>query len=392
MVQFTEFNRSKFYRPMYGQYKGWYFPYGRYSDLRIGDIREQQNLVGNGYNSYVENFATLLGHHWEDIEDEKKYSPYKEKLVTLHTYDSDNDSKSYGHGIVLRVFNLDQEIAEVHGDEKLAYQNIINTFVSDSSFYRSCDTFAPYSAIETSTYAENSIGDDSPTLFKKHITIFANKRAYKFLFYVDQEVKRPFNINTFDFLDSEFVEIAEKLDLHSYTEWQEQESDYLNNLNIKCCIYIALYLLCIIGAISFAYRYFKNIGNVNVKAALTTRILSYINFAVFGIVGLCFIIAFCSIKEEFIHDIYRYRFSAFIDDDAAASSVLCYGAAFILLIIPTNIFYIKSYTQPKPKDRLTKTNHSVLYWVVRPFVLVSKFFSKSTKAIRDEYNKQISDK
>ena len=88
---------------------------------------------------------------------------------------------------------------------------------------------------------------------------------------------------------------------------------------------------------------------------------------------------------------YSYRFEAFINDEYAATSVLCYLAYFLLLITPTNRFYIKSYTQPKPKKVSTKPKRGLLYWLVRPSVLISKFFSKSTKAIRDEYNKQISD-
>lgn len=84
---------------------------------------------------------------------------------------------------------------------------------------------------------------------------------------------------------------------------------------------------------------------------------------------------------------YHYRFNAYINDEYAATSVLCYGAYFLLLIVPTNRFYIKSYTQPKPKQETSKAKRGILYWIVRPLVILSKIF----KAIRDEYNKQISD-
>ena len=342
------------------------------------------------YNS--EHTPILLSRYWEELPNENPDEPYKSVLSTFHTYDSDRNSKLYGLGIVLRVYDLDDEIAQSGKDEKEVYKNIVNSFVSDSSFYQRSENFAPYIAIETQPYLTISGENYSSSIFKKHITIFANNRAYELNFYADQKVERPDSINTFDFLDSEFLNVAKQLDLHSYKDWQEQESQYNSNLKTKCAIFVGLYLLCIIGAISFAFRYYRNIGSVNPKAAKITTVLSFINFVTFALLGLSFIAAFCSIQHEYISEIYQYRFSAFINDDSAATSVLCYGAYFLLLIIPTNRFYIKSYTQPKPKDSAPKSKRGFLYWLVRPFVLLSKFFSKSTKAIKDEYNKQLSDK
>lgn len=388
MVSFTDFNRDRFYRPMYGQYKGWYFPNGYYSDLRIGDIRDKVEIDNRRHFIHTPIF---MGRHWEELPNEEPDEPYNHILHAFHTYDSDNSSKSFGRGIILRVYDLDNEIADSQGNEKSVYQRITNSFVSDSSFFQLSNNFAPYTAIETATYATISVGDDSPTLFKKHLTIFANNRAYELNFYVDQEVERPADSNTFDFLDAEFIKDAKELDFHSYNEWKEQESQYLINLKFKCGIFILLYIFCIIGAIYFAVRYYKNIGNVNLKAAKITRVLSFINFATFPILGISFVAAFCSIHHEYISEIYQYRFSAYINDEYAATSVLCYGAYFLLLIIPTNKFYIKSYTQIIPKKSTTKPKHSLIYWLVRPFVLISKFFSKCTKAIREEYHNQISD-
>ncbi|MBD5296961.1 MAG: hypothetical protein HDS21_02640 [Bacteroides sp.] len=389
MVCFTDFSRERFYRPMYGQYKGWYFPNGRYSDLRIGNIRDKEEVDDNWNTIHT---PILMGHNWEELPYEEPDSPYKRILSTFHTYNYDKASELYGRGIVLRVYDLDEEIENSHGREKSVYKGIINSFVNDSSFYRISNNFAPYSAIETRTYGRISTVDDTPIVFQKHITIFANNRAYELNFYVDQHVDRPSDTNTFDYLDAEFLKTAKELDLNSYEEWKEQESQYLNNLKTKCAIFIGLYLLCIVGAISFAYRYYRNIGNINPKAAKITNVLSLVNFITFALLGLGFIAAFCSIHYEYIEEMYQYRFSAYIDDEYAATSVLCYGAYFLLLIIPTNRFYIRSYTQPKQKKLKPKAKHGILYWLVRPVVLISKLFSKSTKAIRDEYNKQISEK
>lgn len=391
MVSITEIDRDRFYRPMYGQYKGWYFPNGRYSDLRIGDIRDETGIERRGLGNRITHTPVLMGRNWEEIPSEEPEFPFTRVLNSFHSYDSDTNSQTYGRGIVMRIYDLDNEITDSQGNEDSVYNSIMSNFVSDSSFYKISTNFAPYSAIETATHATISPGSDNPTLFKKHLTIFANNRAYELNFYVDKEVNRPSDTNTFDYLDAEFTEVAKKLDLHSFSEWQVQEANYRHNLNIKCLIFIALYIICILGAVLFAFRYFKNIGYVNPQAAKITKILSIVNFVLFPSLGISFIAAFCSIHYQYISEIYQYRFAAFIDDEYAATSVLCYGAYFLLLIIPTNRFYIKSYTQPKPKQETPKAKRGILYWIVRPFVISSKFFYKSTKAIRDEYNKQISD-
>lgn len=391
MISFTDFNRDRFYRPMYGQYKGWYFPNGHYSNLRIGDIRDNSGF--NTRRNYIHS-PIFLGRHWEELPYKEPHSPFTRVLNSFHTYDSDTNSKTFGRGIVMRIYDLDNEIADSQGDEKSVYKKIMGNLVSDSSFYQISSNFAPNPAIETATYATFSPGSDYPTLFKKHITIFANNRAYELNFYVDKEVNKPSNTNTFDYLDAEFKEVAKGLDLHSFNEWQVQEANYRRNLNTKCLIFIILYVFCILGALLFAFRYFNNIGNVNPKAAKITKILSIINFVSFPILGICFIATFCSIHHEYIHEMYHYRFAAYINDEYAATSVLCYGAYFLLLIIPTNVLYIKSYTQPSPKKKAPhpQHKHGLLYWIVRPIVLISKVFSKWTKAVKDEYNKQISDK
>ena len=392
MVSITDIDRDRFYRPMYGQYKGWYFPNGRYSDLRIGDIRDKTEIVSRGLGNHITHTPVLMGRHWEEIPSEEPEFPFTRVLNSFHSYDSDTNSKTYGRGIIMRIYDLDNEISDSQGNEDSVYNSIMSNFVSDSSFFQISKNFAPYSAIETATYATISPGSNKPTLFKKHFTIFANNRAYELNFYVDKEVISPPGSNTFDYLDAEFIEVAKELDLDSFSEWQVEEANYRHNLNIKCLIFIVLYVICILGALLFAFRYFKNIGYVNPKAAKITKILSIVNFISFAILGISFIAAFCTIHYEYIRDIYQYRFAAYINDEYAATSVLCYGAYFLLLIVPTNRFYIKSYTQPKPKPETSKAKRGILYWIVRPFVILSKFISKSTKAIRDEYNKQIYDK
>lgn len=384
---FTEIFPQCYYRPLYGQNHWRYFPNGHYSYLRIGDINEKVEEYG------IKKFKCtpiLMGRYWEELPEQEPDSPYTSILNVFHTYDSDNDSKSFGRGIVLRIYDLDNEIANLQGNEKLAYEKIMNAFVTDSSFYKRSKNFAPYAAFETPTYALISERVDS-VIFKKEITMFANNRAYELIFYVDKNIKKTSNSNTLDFLDAEFMKTAKKLDLHSYREWQEQESQYLNNLKIKRSIFITLYIICILGAVAYAFRYYRNTGHVNLKAAKITRIISIINIVIFLILGIGGIVDFCSIHYENIYDMYEYRFAAYIDDKYAATSVLIYGAYFLLFIIPTNRFYLKSYSQPEPKVTKSRPKHGLTYWFVRPFVLISKFFANSTKAIKDEYNKQMSD-
>lgn len=389
MVSMTEFNRDKFYRPMYGQYKGWYFPNGYFSDLRIGDIRDKSEI----YDKWtIVHEAILMNRTWEELPKEDSISPYKNIVSSLHSYNTGSNTKSFVGGILLRVYDLSEEVNAHNGKEELAYDDIIKSQVTDSSFYQISKNFLPLKAIETSTYGTFSVGEDTPPIFKKHITIFANERAYELNFYVDTPVEKPSGTNTFDLLDAEFIKTAKNLDLHSYNEWNEEQSTYLSNLNIKCGIFIILYLLCILGAVVFAVRYYRNIGNINPRSGKTAKILSIADIATFIILGLSLMAAFCSIHHEQITEIYQYRFSAYINDEYAATSILCYGAYFLLLIIPTNRFYIKSYSQPKPKTPGNSSNHTVIYWLVRPFAIISRFFIKNTKAIRDEYNKQISDK
>lgn len=229
MANFTGIDYQRFHRPEYGQYKGWYFPYGHYSDLRIGNIQDKSNVnVG----LHIIHTPILLGHNWDELYNEEPDIPYQKLMNAFHTYDSDSNSETFGRGIVLRIYNLDSEVASSGGDESEAYKNVINSLVSDSSFYQICKKFSPYPAIETDTYLTISFGDDTPALFKKHITVFANSRAYELNFYVDKEADRPADTNTFEFLDDEFIKIAKRLDLHSYKEWQEQEQQYLGNLKI----------------------------------------------------------------------------------------------------------------------------------------------------------------
>ena len=132
MVSFTDFNRDRFYRPMYGQYKGWYFPNGYYSDLRIGDIRDKVEIDNRRHFIHTPIF---MGRHWEELPNEEPDEPYNHILHAFHTYDSDNSSKSFGRGIILRVYDLDNEIADSQGNERSVYQRITNSFVSDSSFF-----------------------------------------------------------------------------------------------------------------------------------------------------------------------------------------------------------------------------------------------------------------
>lgn len=387
MVNFDEFDR--FERPRYGDDNVLYIPYGRYSNLRIGNIREETEFLGNKFDFKI--MTIFLGRNWEELPNDEPYSPYKYILSTFHTYDNDCNSNTYGRGIILRIFDLDYEIPGTQNDEKSVYKNVIDSLVSDSSFYHLyhlSNNFSPYTAIETNTYAMVSEEDDSPVLFKKHITIFANKRAYEFNFYVDKEVERPEGSNTFYYLDEEFINVAKELDLYSYKKWQEQKPQYLSNLKIKSAIFMALYIICIIGAISIAFLYFKNIGSVNTKSAKVTKVLSIVNFVVFLILGIGCMTAFCSIHY---HENPLYKFVDYIDNEYAAYSILCYGVYVILLVITTNRFYIKSYSQPKAKSYTKIPKQSFIYWLVRPAVLITKLISKITKAIRDEYNKQISD-
>lgn len=395
MFNYTNFNQERFYHPIKDS-RNWYDPNGHYSYLNIGGV---DCIVEGGRRLNATFKPVFMGYCWEELDNETPTSPYKNILGAYHKYDSYRDSKSYGRGIVLRVYDLDNDILYAPEDESLAYRKIISSLVSDSSFYQLSKNFAPYTAIETPTYAIVSEDGECPPIVKKHITIFANDRAYELNFYVDTKKEVPDDTNMLDYLDAEFNVVAKRLDLHSYGEWQEshrkwqkQESQYRNKLNIKCGIFIALYIICILGAIYIAFRYYKNVGNINLKAAKILKIMTIVNFVTFAILGISFAAAYCSIHYEDINGSYPDRFPEYINGEYAAMSVLCYGVYFLLFIIPTNRYYIKSYTQPRQNKNIPKSKHGLIYWLVRPVVIISRFFSKSIKALREEYNRQISDK
>lgn len=150
MVSFTEINRERFYRPMYVELKGRYFPDGYYSYLCLGSIHD--NVEYDSQFGAIHS-PRLMGQMWEELPNDEPASPYKQIPSTFHTYDSERNSKSYGRGMILRVYNFDGEIFSSQGNEKLVYKNIIDSIVTDSSLYQPSKKFAPYSAIETPTYA-----------------------------------------------------------------------------------------------------------------------------------------------------------------------------------------------------------------------------------------------
>ena len=93
MVSFTDFNRQRFYRPMYGQYKGWYFPYGHYSNLRIGDIRDKSEI---NYRWKTIHTPLLLGRNWEELPNEDPHTPYSRILSSINNYNYYSNSEFYG--------------------------------------------------------------------------------------------------------------------------------------------------------------------------------------------------------------------------------------------------------------------------------------------------------
>lgn len=388
MIAISESN-SKYHRPLYGNYKGWYFPNGHFSDLRIGNMRVDSEYNRDTYQT--EYSAYFVKKKWEELKEPNSFEPYRSHIRSLVTYDSNNDSETYGRGIILHVFDLTEDIIENNGDENIAYEKYIDKQVNDSSFMQRSDILTPYKSIATNTMMQITPGDDNPPIFKKFITVFANNRAYVFIFFADQNIKRPEGTNTFDLLDNEFKDIISKLDLHSYSEWQNSETEYNHNLSILSWIYIALYAMCIAGALLFAIRYLRNIGSVNAKAAKVCKVLSIIDIFTFGILGISFIAAFCTIHHEYIHEMYQYKFESFINSEYVATSVLCYGAYFLLLIIPTNVAYVRSYTTPNRTENPNTSKHTFIYWIVRPFALTSKWLKRCSKSVSDEYKKQISD-
>jgi hypothetical protein len=389
MVNFSNID-PKSYRPLYGQYHGWYFPYGHYSNLRIGDIHDKTTTSDSWRYDY---HAIMMNSNWDEIEEPDSISPYYSVLQSLLTYDGKPNSKTYGFGIALFVYDLTENIIGTNGNEEKAYEKLIEPQVNDSSLMQRTKLFTPYKAIASPTYATIHMGENGaePALFKKHITIFANERAYAFTFFVDREFERPDSLNSFDYLDDIFINTAKKLDLHSYNEWKVDEATYNHHLHIKCWIYIGLYLICILCALFFAICYFKNTGSVNPKAAKWCKVLSIVDMATFVILGISIAIAFCTIHSEHISEIYNYRFADFIDDEHAATSILCYGAYFLLLIIPTNRIYLKSYTTPKIKNGNPNTKKGLIFWIVRPFALMTKWGQRFSKSFKEEYHNQISD-
>lgn len=389
MVNLPQMDR-KFYRPLYGQYEGFYFPNGRYSNLKIGNIRENSQLRGGNYQNHIEYSVFLLGHKWEELEAPDEPYPYQRVAGSFGTYDSNEASETFGHGIILHVFDLDEDVIEANGNETAAYEKLINAQVSDSSLMQRTNSFSPFRAIETHTMGKLFIEDETLACVK-HITLFANNRAYAFVFYVDKGFESLKDIE-FNKYDEEFSNIAKQLDLKSFQQWQQAEKEYERNLLIQSWIYTLIYILCIAGAIAYPIRYIRSRGTISMRANKWCKVLGIVDIATFAILGISFIVAFCTIHSEHIREMYQYRFDSYINEEYAATSVLCYGIWFLLLIVPLNRLYIKSFMTEARKYVSNKPKRTLLYWFVKPFVVISNLFSKLGISIRDEYQRQKSEK
>lgn len=389
MVILPDIDR-KFYRPLYGQYEGYYYPNGRYSDLRIGQIRDNPQLRSENYHNYLKYTAFLLGHEWEELDDPDNIYPFKRVAGSIGTYDSDKDSESYGHGIILHVFDLDDEVIEANGNESEAYEKIINAQVSDSSLMQRTNSFYPFKAIETHTMGRIYVEDETLSC-EKHITLFANNRAYAFIFFINKGFESLKDIE-FDRYDEEFSKIARQLDLKSFNQWKLAEEEYNHNLLIKSTIYTLLYVLCILGAIYYPIMFIRSRGSISMRANKWCKVLGIVDIIAFAILGISLIAAFCTIHYEHIRDIYQYRFDSYINEEYVATSVLCYGVWFLLLIIPLNRFYIKSFIPEVKKTVSNKPKRTIVYWVVKPVVVISNLIGKLVKSIKNEYQRQKSAK
>lgn len=395
MVILPDIDR-KFYRPLYGQYEGSYFPNGRYSDLRIGQIRENSQLRSENYHNYLEHTAFLLGHEWEELkweglDDPDNIYPFKRVAGSIGTYDSDEDSESYGHGIILHVFDLDDEVIEANGNENEAYEKLISAQLSDSTLIKlkRTNSFSPFSAIESQTRGKCDIEDEALSCIK-HMVLFANNRAYAFTFYVNKYIEiKDSDLNKYD---EEFSKIARQLDLKSFNQWKLAEEEYNHNLLIQSRIYTLLYVLCILGAIYYPIMYIRSRGSISMRANKWCKVLGIVDIIAFAILGISLIAAFCTIHYEHIRDIYQYRFDSYINEEYVATSVLCYGVWFLLLIVPLNRFYIKSFIPEVKKTVSNKPKRTILYWVVKPVVVISNLIGKLVKSIKNEYQRQKSAK
>ena len=339
---------------------------------------------------HIEYTAFLLGHEWEELDDPDNIYPFKRVAGSIGTYDSDEDSESYGHGIILHVFDLDYEVIEANGNENEAYEKLISTQVSDSSLMQRTNSFYPFRAIETQTMGK-IYAEDETLSCEKHIILFANNRAYAFVFFINKGFESLKDIE-FDRYDEEFSKIAKQLDLKSFNQWKLAEEEYNHNLPTQSLVYTLLYIFVIVGAVSYAIRYIRYRGTISMRANKWCKVLGIVDIVTFVILGISLIAAFCTIHTEHITEMYHYRYDSYINEEYVATSVLCYGVWFLLLIVPLNRLYIKSFIPEVNKPISNKPKRTILYWLIKPFVVISNLFSKFGKSIKNEYQRQKSEK
>lgn len=164
------------------------------------------------------------------------------------------------------------------------------------------------------------------------------------------------------------------------------EEEYNHNLPIQSWVYTLLYIFVIVGAVSYAIRYIRYRGTISMRANKWCKVLGIVDIVAFAILGISLIAAFCTIHSEHIRDIYQYRFDSYINEEYVATSVLCYGVWFLLLIIPLNRFYIKSFIPEVNKGVSNKPKRTILYWVVKPVVVISNLIDKLVKSIKMSIN------
>lgn len=381
-----------FRTPEYGDF-GKYDPSVDLSSLRIGDIdRIPSRIVSNnGGNRIVhaKHDVSFLGLEWDEIDDEMQSftkHEYGNRLATLVSSDSNQNSETYGHLISLMVYDLSDLIAQNEGNEAKTYEKIISTEVSDTTLYKRSKHFSPTLGMETPVYTYLTRDENGELIpySGKNIILFANSRAYHLSFFVLKDSIQKSGDKTFNILEARSITMAQQLDLHSYNEWLAGAKKFICTLTIKSWIFAGLYLLCIAAAVIFLFLYFIKCGNENKKAAKLCRIIS-----LFGIVS-CILLGI-SLFEEFgtiNHDSFYYNVINYhIYDFKASESICFYAFYFLFVIVLTNIVYIKSYTVPTTPS----APKGCIYYMVRPIVIFMNLFKKSKafiKCIRQEYKRQ----
>lgn len=201
-------------------------------------------------------------------------------LHKFFRYNDDEQSKFYGEQIMLWIYDISSDIRKSDYTELEYYTYLANQIKSSNQLIDNTDSISNGVMISSQTGLSIQ-GDDNTSYFFKVIYVLTNERVYKFNFIQDGELsKYPKGKEIFDVIDKRFMSIIDRIDFSSYQQWKYNENrvENLRPYYKIVCILLALlgFLLPLLGI----RKIYKNVGNENLKAIVTCKVIYWFTIIV----------------------------------------------------------------------------------------------------------------